>query len=69
MTWAWTVCGPPGAVRLDEQGRLYVADTYNGRVLAFDPPFESGMAASFLFGSDFVNPTSLATDLDGTVFG
>ncbi len=55
----------PGAVRLDEQGRLYVADTYNGRVLAFDPPFESGMAASFLFGSDFVNPTSLATDLDG----
>ena len=34
----------PGALRFGPNGRLYVADTYNNRVVVFDPPFSSGMA-------------------------
>ncbi len=55
----------PSAVRLDATGRVYVADSYNDRVLVFDPPFRSGMAASSTFGSRFREPTSLAVDPHG----
>ena len=55
----------PSAVRLDDRGRAYVADTVNDRVLVFEPPFKSGMEASFEFGSQLHHPTSLEIDPAG----
>ena len=52
----------PSAVRLDGNGKVYVADTVNDRVLVFEPPFESGMDASFEFGSQLHHPTSIEID-------
>ena len=52
----------PSAARVDSRGYLYVVDTDNDRVLVFEPPFESGMFASRIFGSQFRNPTSLELD-------
>jgi sugar lactone lactonase YvrE len=36
----------PGAVRIDRDGTVFVADTFNNRVLAYCPPFFNGMDAS-----------------------
>ena len=55
----------PSAARMAENGRLYVSDTLNDRVLVFKPPFESGMEASQVFGSGFRRPTSLEIDPAG----
>ncbi|MXY22703.1 MAG: tetratricopeptide repeat protein [Dehalococcoidia bacterium] len=52
----------PSAVKLDTQGKLYVADTVNDRVLIFAPPFRVGMVAGSTFGSHFHEPTSLEID-------
>ena len=52
----------PSVVKFDSQGKLYVADTVNDRILVFDPPFQSGVPASSTFGSDFHEPTSLEID-------
>ncbi len=52
----------PSAIKFDPQGRLYVADTVNDRILIFDPPFRTGMSASSTFGSRFHEPTSLEID-------
>ena len=52
----------PSAVRIADDGSLYVADTMNNRILVFQPPFETGMAASHTFGSGFGRPTSLEFD-------
>ena len=52
----------PSALRFGPQGRLYVADTGNNRVLVFEPPFESGMDATGAFGEELWNPTSLEMD-------
>lgn len=52
----------PSAVSFDSQGRLYVADTVNDRILVFHPPFQSGMTAVSTFGSNFHEPTSLEID-------
>ena len=52
----------PSSLRFGPQGRLYVADTGNDRVLVFEPPFESGMDATETFGSGWRNPTSLEID-------
>ncbi len=41
----------PIGVALDATGDLWVADSANGRVLEFKPPFSSGMAASIAIGS------------------
>jgi sugar lactone lactonase YvrE len=40
----------PYEVALDAQGNLYVADYNNSRVLEYDAPLSSGMAASRVFG-------------------
>jgi|SRR5579859_5413042 len=37
-------------VALDRQGNLYVADEFNNRVLEYDAPLSSSMAASRVFG-------------------
>ena len=55
----------PSAVRFDQDGTLYIADTVNNRVLTFSPPFESGMQADGEFGSRFHRPTSVEIDPAG----
>ncbi len=52
----------PSAVRVDVDGVVHVADNANDRVLVFEPPLASGMAATRTFGSNFDNPNSLAID-------
>ena len=52
----------PSAVRVGSDGRAYVADTINNRVLVFKPPFQTGMRADMVFGSRFHRPTSLEID-------
>ncbi|MDQ7772496.1 MAG: hypothetical protein RDU13_03115 [Elusimicrobiales bacterium] len=43
-------------MRFDAGGRLWVADAWNHRVIAFSPPFTNGMNASIVLGqSDFVS--------------
>ena len=56
----------PSSLRFGPDGRLYVADTNNDRVLLFtpNPSFVTGMAAS-LFGSQFAAPYGMETDSDG----
>jgi sugar lactone lactonase YvrE len=49
----------PEGVTLDQQGNLYVGDTVNNRVLEYDAPLASGMAASRVFGQPtFITNTS-----------
>ena len=55
----------PSSLRFGPDGRLYVADTNNNRVLVFTPNlFVNGMAAS-LFGSQFAAPYGMETDSAG----
>lgn len=53
----------PVAVRFDDQGKLYVADSNNNRVLLFNPPFTNGMSATGIFGSDY-NGGPLGLEID-----
>jgi len=49
----------PGELAFDPQGNLYVADGGNHRVLVFQPPFSTGMAASYVIGQpDFTSNTA-----------
>ncbi len=48
-TNAAELCGP-GTVQFDGNGNLWVADSGNGRVLEFVPPFSNGMAATLELG-------------------
>jgi predicted xylan-binding protein with Ca-dependent carbohydrate-binding module/NHL repeat-containing protein len=52
----------PKAVAFDQAGKLYVADSQNSRVLVFDPPFTSGMAAIGTFGSGHSGLNGLQAD-------
>jgi hypothetical protein len=52
----------PAAVRVDANGDVYVADSLNGRILVFEPPLASGMAATRMLGSGFRLPTGLEFD-------
>jgi NHL repeat len=54
----------PAAVRVDFHGDVYVADSLNGRILVFEPPLSSGMAATRTLGGGFRIPTGLEFDLD-----
>lgn len=54
----------PGALRLGPGGNLYVADTYNNRVVVFTPPFRSGMAATRTLGHSLLSPNGLEIDPD-----
>jgi len=51
----------PAAVRVNDEGQVYVADKVNNRVLVYDPPFTNGMSGRN-FGTGFKNPTSLEID-------
>src|SRR5258708_24796014 len=49
----------PFAVALDQQGNLYVADTFNNRVLEYDAPRTAGATADRVFGQpDFTHNTA-----------
>jgi 5-hydroxyisourate hydrolase-like protein (transthyretin family) len=59
----------PLALSFDKQGKLYVADRGNFRILVFASPFQSGMSASYTFGSGFSGegrsgPVSVKVDTD-----
>jgi len=57
----------PGSSAFDAAGNLWVADSYNNRVLMFKPPFSNGMAASLVIGQgDFTHnvPNTNATRLN-----
>lgn len=53
----------PRGLAFDQQGRLYVADMYNHRVLRFDPPFVNGKGAALVIGQ--ANFTSGTANRDG----
>lgn len=48
---ATSFCSPQG-VAVDDAGSVYVSDDCLHRVLRFDPPFATGMAATRVFGQD-----------------
>jgi DNA-binding beta-propeller fold protein YncE len=52
----------PAAIRVAASGTVYVADSLNGRVLVFEPPLATGVAATRLLGSGFQIPTGLEFD-------
>ena len=57
-----TTLSHPTGLSFDSQGDLWVADSYNNRVLEFRPPFSTGMAASVVVGqSDFTGDESDTT--------
>ena len=47
----------PNNAILDATGNLWVADTFNDRVLEFAPPFTNGMSASLVLASRISLPT------------
>ncbi len=71
----------PNSAIFDSSGNLWIADTYNNRVLEFQPPFANWENASVVLGHpDFITktspnsrstlagPTSLAFDPSGNLF-
>ncbi len=71
----------PTSVAFGPGGQLFVADYGNHRVLAFDPPFATGMSASVVLGettftntvgtesaSNFTNPFGIAVSASGDVW-
>lgn len=48
----------PSAVGAHPDGRIFVADTENNRILVFTPPFVNGQPAT-LFGNGFKSPNSI----------
>lgn len=69
----------PSCLTFDAQGRLYVCDTGNARVLVFSPPFSTGQTATAVIGqANFTSvtippsptsnslrqPTGVAVDID-----
>jgi hypothetical protein len=58
----------PASVLVDSSGSVYVADSYNNRVLIFDPPITSGMSAQRLLGVNLRRPTGLSADPGGGIW-
>jgi sugar lactone lactonase YvrE len=52
----------PGGLAFDPNGNLWVADTYNNRVLQYTPPFANGMNATLVIGqTDFISNLNATT--------
>jgi uncharacterized protein (TIGR03437 family) len=60
--------GFPSGLALSDEGQLYVSDLLYNRVLRFDPPFASGMAATVVFGQPDFETTSSGNGLDKLSF-
>ncbi len=71
----------PTGILFNGSGALFVADSVNNRVLAFDPPFSNGMSASLVLGqgtfatsgagttaTNLSDPTDIAIDSAGGVW-
>ena len=58
----------PGSLRVAADGTVFVADTYNSRVLAYQPPLASGMAATYQLGSGLDRPPGLELGPDGALW-
>ena len=52
-----SVFSVPSGLVFDSEGNLWVADTFNGRVLQFVPPFYNGENASLVIGKTGFNST------------
>lgn len=52
-----SLCMPAG-VTLDKQGNIWVADTWEGRVVEYQPPLQSAMNASLVLGQPDMNHTA-----------
>ena len=63
----------PAGLALDKEGSLWVADSYNSRVMRFSPPFYNGMPAASSVGyyaastnsGSLRNPEGVAIDSEG----
>jgi len=55
----------PSALAFDADGNLFVADADNNRVLVYQPPFSTGMAASVAIGQPSLTSSSAATTATG----
>ena len=55
----------PSAIAFDSDGNLFVADADNNRVLEYQPPFSTGMAASVAIGQPSLTSNSAATTETG----
>ncbi len=58
----------PGAVKVNGEGVVYVADSYNDRLLAYEPAFTSGMPASYTLGSNLQRPMGLEIGPDSDLW-
>lgn len=64
---ATTLCAPRG-IAVDSLGNLYVADTNNSRVLEYDAPLATGMAATKVFGqANFTTSSCALTTTNATL--
>jgi sugar lactone lactonase YvrE len=69
MVSAATLNAPIG-VDVDAKGNLYVADAFNHRVLEYDAPLSSGMAADRVFGQpDFTSNTANNSGVSASSLG
>ncbi len=55
----------PSAIAFDSDGNLFVVDADNNRVLEYQPPFTTGMAASVAIGQPSLTSSSATTTATG----
>ncbi len=58
----------PAGLAFDKKGSLWVADSYNSRVLQFSPPFYNGMSAASSVSGSLRNPEGVAIDSEGSLW-
>ncbi|NJM05794.1 hypothetical protein HC891_05750 [Candidatus Gracilibacteria bacterium] len=58
----------PNAVRVDQRGNVFVADTLNHRILRFSPPLQSGMRATAVITVGVHTPAGLEFAPDGSLW-
>jgi sugar lactone lactonase YvrE len=68
----------PESVAVDAAGNVFVADSFNHRVMVFEPPLATGISATTLFGANdcdgdpapngFCFPRGVATDAAGNLY-
>ena len=61
---SYGILSPGGGLGFDSLGNLWVADTYNNRVLGFAPPFSGNMSASYVLGQSNFQGTKYGVEPD-----